>query len=241
MFDAVLFDADRTIFNNDGLHELVTRKIIEKVGLDGALADKMHKTWDRIYFEEQTKLMEKVGYCIDRENSANSLIIALKEFDINLTYDEADSMFQIMVDEFTERSKPYPDMLALMDFLNEHGIKMGIVSNGDNEVIMNRLKKANIEDQFEFVIAPCEQYPLTKPDLKIFEESLNIIETKADRTIFVGDNPYADVAGANNAGMFSVLIDRWNHYPELEGVEIPDLKISDFNELIEFIREKSLS
>jgi len=241
MFDAVLFDADRTIFNNDGLHELVTLKIIEKVGMDGALADQVHKAWDKIYFEEQTRLMENAGFCVDRDTSAKSLVIALKEFGKEITYEEAYPMYQIMVHEFTERSKPYPDMLTLMDFLIEKGIKMAIVSNGDNEVIMNRLKKAKIENHFEFVIAPCDQYPLTKPDIKIFEESLAKIKTTAQRTIFVGDNPYADVEGANKAGMFSVLIDRWDKYNQLKGLEVPDLKITNFDELIEYICEKTTS
>ncbi len=241
MFDAVLFDADRTIFNNDGLHELVTLKIIEKVGLDEALADHVHKAWDKKYFEEQTRLMENEGFCVDRETSAKSLVIALKEFGKEISYEDAYKMYQIMVDEFTERSKPYPDMLTLMDFLIEKGIKMAIVSNGDNEVIMNRLKKANIENHFEFVIAPCEQYPLTKPDVKIFEESLAKIRTTAKRTIFVGDNPYADVKGANNAGMFSVLIDRWEAYNQLEGLEVPDLQITNFDELKAYICERITS
>lgn len=241
MFDAVLFDADRTIFNNDGLNELVTLKIIEKVGIDGSLVDQVYKAWDKTYFEEQTRLIEEAGFCVDRDTSAKSLVIALKEFGKEITYEEAYKMFQIMVNEFTERSKPYPDMLTLMDFLIEKGIKMAIVSNGDNEVIMNRLKKAKIENHFEFVIAPCEQYPLTKPDIKIFEESLAKINTTAQRTIFVGDNPYADVVGANKAGMFSVLVDRWEAYNQLEGLEVPDLKITNFEELKEYISKRITS
>ena len=77
MFDAVLFDADRTVFNNEGLHDLVTRKIIEKVGLNPELSDEVHKAWDTAYFEEQTRLINEVGYCIDRANSAFSLVKAL--------------------------------------------------------------------------------------------------------------------------------------------------------------------
>ena len=67
------------------------------------------------------------------------------------------------------------------------------------------------------------------------------INTTAQRTIFVGDNPSADVVGANKAGMFSVLVDRWEAYNQLEGLEVPDLKITNFEELKEYISKRTTS
>jgi putative hydrolase of the HAD superfamily len=109
---------------------------------------------------------------------------------------------------------------------------MAIVSNGNTEVIINRLEKAKIKHHFEFILAPCEEFQLTKPDEKIFKESLKKVGTNANETIFVGDNPIADVEGANKVGMFTVLIDRENHHKNLEGFQIPDLKVSNFKEML---------
>ena len=108
---------------------------------------------------------------------------------------------------------------------------MAIVSNGDQEIIETRLRNANIEHHFEFVITPCSKYPLTKPDIKIFSESLKILNIDVAKTIYVGDNPEADVLGANNAGMFSVLIDRYNSTNNLKGLLVPDLKITSLEQM----------
>lgn len=231
MFKAVLFDADRTIFNNEGIHNIVTRKIVKELEMPLELSDEIHETWDKIYFREQARLMDEVGYCIDRENSARSLQIALKEFEKEISFEKADEFYNIMISEFSDLSKPYPDSLELIAFLKKKNIKMAIVSNGNIEVINNRLKKANIDHYFEFVLAPCTNFPLTKPDEKIFLESLKQVKTKAKETIFVGDNPYADIEGANQVGMFSVLIDRDNYFKKLEGLQLPNLKVANFNEM----------
>jgi len=60
-----------------------------------------------------------------------------------------------------------------------------------------------------------------------------MISSTPEKTIYVGDNPEADIEGANNVGMFSVLIDRDNLFPELEGLQIPNKKIKSFTELKE--------
>ena len=40
-----------------------------------------------------------------------------------------------------------------------------------------------------------------KPDPRIFALALSKIDSKADTTLFVGDNPEADIAGASGVGM----------------------------------------
>jgi putative hydrolase of the HAD superfamily len=230
-FDAVIFDADETIFNNQGIHEIVTGRILEDLGLSKDLVDEVHSKWDEYYFSEQARYFEEVGFCIDRENAARSLILALKEFGKEITQEEADSYWEYMREEYSDRSKPYPDAINLINYLEKKGIKMAIVSNGTTEIINNRLKNAGIEHQFEFVIAPCSNFQLSKPDMKIFNESLAKLKTKTEKTVFVGDNPNADVMGANRVGMFSVLIDRYEVNHELEGLQVPDLKVKSLDEM----------
>ncbi|NHJ85575.1 MAG: HAD family hydrolase [Asgard group archaeon] len=231
-FNAVIFDADETIFNNQGIHEIVTEQILHDLGLSLALTNEVHKRWDIHYFAEQNKSMNEVGYCIDRENNAKSLVKALRDFNINLSYEKASKYWQVMINEYSINSKPYPDALNLIDYLNKKKIKMAIVSNGDQEIIELRLKNAKIEGHFEFIIAPCEELPLTKPDIKIFNESLMKLQTTADKVVFIGDNPHSDIMGANKAGMYSVLIDRYSHFNELNGEQIPKLKIKSFEEIL---------
>ena len=49
---------------------------------------------------------------------------------------------------------------------------------------------------------------ITKPCEEIFKKACSILRVKANNVMFVGDNPYDDVEGANNAGMISVWLNR---------------------------------
>ncbi len=231
IFEAVIFDADETIFNNQGIHEIVTKRVLASLGLSEDLVDQVHSKWDEFYFSEQSRVVEEVGFCIDRENAGRSLVLALKAFGKDISLEEAGKYWEFMRQEYSKRSKPYPDAISLINYLEKKGIKMAIVSNGDTEIIHKRLKIAGIEHHFEFVFAPCYEFPLSKPGMKIFHESLSKLKITAEKTVFVGDNPSSDVMGANRVGMFSVLIDRYGVNSELEGLQIPNLKISSFEEM----------
>jgi len=230
-FEAVIFDADETIFNNQGIHEIIVELILEDLGLSTSLVDKLHSLWDAHYFIEQDRLVEENGFCIDKDTNANSLVKALKDIGVEISLEKAKEYWAYMIREYSKKSKPYPDVLDLINLLDEKKIKMAIVSNGDQEIINLRLQNSNIDHHFKFVIAPCEEYPLSKPNLKIFTESLDLLKTTAEKTIFIGDNPHSDIAGANNAGMFSVLIDRYHRVKDLTGEQIPKLKIKTFKEM----------
>jgi len=231
-FEAVIFDADETIFNNQGIHEIIVEQILEDLGLSTSLVDKLHSLWDAHYFVEQDRLIEENGFCIDRDTNANSLVKALKDIEVDISLEEAQKYWSYMIKEYSMKSKPYPDVLDLIDLLNKKRIKMAIVSNGDQEIINLRLQNSKIEQHFEFVIAPCEEYPISKPNLKIFTESLELLRAPAEKTVFIGDNPHSDIYGANKAGMFSVLIDRYNRVKNLAEEQKPKLKIKSFKEML---------
>ncbi|MBN1330539.1 MAG: HAD family hydrolase [Candidatus Heimdallarchaeota archaeon] len=231
-FEAVLFDADETIFNNQGIHEIVVEQILKDLGLSTTLVNSLHSLWDSHYFTEQDKLIKETGYCVDRETNARSLVTALKEFDVSITLKDAKKYWSYMIREYSVKSKPYPDVFELLNFLTKRNIKKAIVSNGDREIISLRLENSKIAHHFEFVIAPCEEYPLSKPNLEIFTESLALLKTSAEKTVFVGDNPHSDISGANQAGLFSVLIDRYGKATNLVGLQTPKLKINSFKEMI---------
>ncbi|NHJ47054.1 MAG: HAD family hydrolase [Asgard group archaeon] len=230
-YKAVVFDADETIFNNQGIHIIVTEKILQDLGISSSMANDIHSKWDEHYFAEQKRRINDNGFCIDRENNAQSLVLALKEFNVNISFEKAYNYWRYMIEEYSTKSKPYPDALELVTYLQKKNIRMAIVSNGDTEIINLRLENADIQHHFEFVIAPCEEHPLTKPDVKIFEKSLEILGISHEETVFVGDNPGSDILGANQMGMFSVLIDRYNMTEELEGLRIPNLRIRSLTEI----------
>ena len=69
-----------------------------------------------------------------------------------------------------------------------------------------------------------------KPDPKIFKEALRKLgDPSPDSTLLVGDNPDADIGGAQGMGMMTAWVRRERSFPE--GKQRPDYEIDRVDEL----------
>ena len=50
-------------------------------------------------------------------------------------------------------------------------------------------------------------YKANKPSKKGYLKAINILNVTKEQTLFVGDQIFTDIWGANNAGVYSVLVD----------------------------------
>ena len=92
-----------------------------------------------------------------------------------------------------------------LTILRERGLTLGVISNR-HQPFGDYLKELGISDYFDFSLAAGEVNSW-KPDKEIFLHALRLTGMDAQNTIYVGDNYYADVLGARNAGLNPVLID----------------------------------
>ena len=182
---AVIFDADETIFNNQGIHLLITKKILATLKMPLELAPEVHTKWDDYYLSEQQRVIQENGFCIDRENANRSLVLALKHAGKEISLEDSDKLWKYVEKEYTKRSKPYPDALKLIKHLAKKKIKMAIVSNGDYSIIMKRLQNTKIVHYFDFVLVPCETFPCSKPDLKIFLHMVSKLNVPIENILYV--------------------------------------------------------
>ena len=63
-----------------------------------------------------------------------------------------------------------------------------------------------------------------KPDPRIFRLAMERAGVEPGRSVYVGDNPEFDVEPAMAVGMFPVLIDRRDRYPDAPGARIASLE-----------------
>ena len=89
--------------------------------------------------------------------------------------------------------------------LRSRGLQLAVVSNHNctGETLRSALDELEIGDLFELVVSSAD-YGLGKPDPFIFEAAVGRLGAKKSTTWFVGDNLLNDIAGANQAGLFSV-------------------------------------
>lgn len=78
--------------------------------------------------------------------------------------------------------------------------RMGLVTNGLQEVQRPRLANTGIEHFFEFVVIS-DEIGVAKPHAGFFDYAYERMEAAAkDTVLMIGDNPNADISGALNYG-----------------------------------------
>jgi putative hydrolase of the HAD superfamily len=103
-----------------------------------------------------------------------------------------------------ERFTLYEDALPALQALREHGVKIGLISNGSR-------------DLEEFVAhhgldADCaigsRAFGRTKPHPEIFRHALGLLDVRPEEAAMVGDSYEDDIEGARALGMRAFLLDR---------------------------------
>ena len=81
--------------------------------------------------------------------------------------------------------------------LREIGFKTCLISN-------NKEKRVS---PFAKMVGSPYIYKANKPSRKGYIKAMNTLRVKRENTLFVGDQIFTDIWGANNAGIYSVLVD----------------------------------
>jgi FMN phosphatase YigB (HAD superfamily) len=101
------------------------------------------------------------------------------------------------------------------------------VTNGMEEHQRAKLDAAGLTDLFDVVVSSSVA-GASKPDPRIFHYALERVSGRAADAVMVGDNPTRDIAGAQQAGLRGVWVDR--NGGDDRGV-VPDARVSDLGGL----------
>lgn len=120
-----------------------------------------------------------------------------------------------------EHDAPADDRaLALMDELKSLGYEICFLSNNDEE----RVKMFNEKIGAHYI------YKAGKPKAKGYNAAMEKMGTNKDNTMFVGDQIFTDIWGANNACVRSVLVKPIAKHEEIQIIlkRIPEKLILHF-------------
>lgn len=100
-----------------------------------------------------------------------------------------------------------PDARPLLESLREAGLLIGVLSNTlwprwHHEAVFSRDGLAPFIDAAVY----SSEIPVAKPHLEAFRAVVTAVGSRPDRAVFVGDRPWDDVHGAQEAGMRAILI-----------------------------------
>jgi HAD superfamily hydrolase (TIGR01549 family) len=104
----------------------------------------------------------------------------------------------------------YDDALPTLELLREHGLKIGLVSNGARD-----LDEFVADHRLDVDAAVgSRRHGRTKPHPSIFRAVLERLEVEPEEAAMVGDSPEDDIEGAKALGIKAFLLDREELYPE---------------------------
>jgi len=138
----------------------------------------------------------------------------------------ADEGFELF---FAARNEvePFADVVPALRALQRRYRLMSL-SNGNAD-----LQRIGLAGYFEHSIGAREA-GAAKPDAQIFELLLSRAGLEPRQVVYVGDDPWADVEGARNAGLQAVWLDRFGHrWPD--ELPPPSHRIGDLAALVELL------
>lgn len=214
---AILFDLDGTLRFNLPAPGEVFIEHVRSLGIQASEEQRIiSERWEYQYFASSLEVQEDyVKYKDDRKafwiNFTKRRLLSLETH-----IDQVDELALKVSDHMDVFYKPQahiPDEVhALLKHLQESGYVLGVVSNRDVS-FQEELRELKLDSYFQFTVAAGEVQSY-KPDLLIFQHALGLSGTSASETMYVGDNYYADIVGALQAGLLPVLYDPTGLFPE---------------------------
>jgi HAD superfamily hydrolase (TIGR01549 family) len=129
-----------------------------------------------------------------------------------------------MRDTYKPVGRVHPETVEALKELRALGFLLGLITNR-SKPIYNEMHQIGLDLHFDFYLTG-SQLGAYKPRKEIFENMVAFTGHSKEELLYVGDNYYADILGARNAGIESALLNWKGLYNEMDCVtirSIPDL------------------
>ncbi len=133
----------------------------------------------------------------------------------------------------------YDETIPVLDYLKANGYKIGLVTNSMSTMKMRdvELREYGIIDYFDARVTSGD-VGFIKPDPRIYNHIMGLLDTDKDHAIFVGDRPGSDILGANRVGMPSVWMKPAHINYDLNDAK-PDYTINKLDQLLPILEDRS--
>ena len=202
----MFFDFADTLVHTEGFdYDTCLKKMQQNLTKNGLAVPP--ENFMRAYFDARDRFYKKTNETLEEQEFEERISGALKICGIELMSQDkrVREAIDVFMDAFADSMRMDDYVLSLLEQL-QRKYKLAIVSNmsyADAEI--RSLKKLGIAKYFDAIVIS-GKVGCRKPNPMIFQEALKSVNLKAIETVFVGDSPIADVAGANQVGMKTILL-----------------------------------
>ena len=208
MIDAVVFDWDGTLMDHDAswrrcmaaTAEAMVRRDsrFDVAGLSAAYQAAAEQLWEELHdilappwgnMDDRRILQQVWGRALGPDASRDDAAVAAETW-------TALSRADVPI---------YDDVIECLDALRGR-FRLGVLTNGSAATHLPKVEASGLRGYFGSVTTT--DVGAGKPLRAIFDHALASLDAAPSRSVYVGDSPARDVAGANSAGMTSVWINR---------------------------------
>jgi putative hydrolase of the HAD superfamily len=123
----------------------------------------------------------------------------------------------------------FPGALDLLRQLRAAGMKLGLVTNGVSETHREKIALLQITEYFDAIFL-ADEVGMVKPDPLLFAHACTKLQTSPSESAMVGDRYERDIAGALDAGLFTIWVNvRSERLPK--GARAPDVTVGSITEV----------
>ena len=141
----------------------------------------------------------------------------------------ADTLERTFITFRQRRHIPYPEAVEVLTMLRGR-FAIGMITNGAADIQKDKLARSGLAEYFDPVIISADQ-GVGKPDPAIFTAALQHVGAAPDATVMIGNSLEHDIAGARDAGMGTVWVNRVGAgvVPPVQ----PDAQVADLRGLLD--------
>jgi len=234
----VIFDLVNTLIDPSTelrAHKEFVSRIKERYRLEGRV-EELLEMYNSIHKSEVDKSIKEDPSFVVEKAIIEAFKIWTKNLGLSLSDGELNELLKEYWEVHYEFLKVRDGTKEVLKELKDLGLKLGILSDDNPEVIREIMNRTGIEEYFDAVTSSYEA-GRTKPHPSAFKKALEKMGCCAKSSLMVGDSLERDIKGAKSIGMRTVLIVGGMNVTRNFGEDCkPDFVIEDIRELLKIVR-----
>ena len=225
----LFFDLDGTLRHNEPDGTAFFYDMAEKYGVHSS-PDRRREAerWTHVYWASSVELLQDLDTFGDWNNNgpfwtnhARRHLMVLGVSGVEAAR-LAPTITQAILAEYDPVDIILDDVQPMLQALKESGRTLAVVSNR-SQALGPMLNDLGLAEYFDFSLAAGE-VDYWKPDPRLLLHAASMAGAQADEVVYVGDNYFADVVCARQAGMTPILFDPKGLSPDADCVVISRMR-----------------
>ena len=212
MIDAIIFDADDTLWRTEPLYDVsldLAQAEVERHGIDGA-------EWRSLQLEIDLVNVKSMGFSADRFPLSSQQ--AYEHLASEPDPDVAAKVNYLSREVFRAVAEPFDAVEVTLRTLRDKGHRLGLITKGELDVQNKRIADSWLASYFASYVV------VEHKTSDMFRAMCTMLDTYPQSAVSIGNSLSSDIMPAVDAGIRGVWIDAyvWEHERNEATQELPD-------------------